>query len=164
MSDLKILSNSRRNAPSFLGAMGDFLRETLDDDKLVEKLAPKYFNYWRDLTRHSGLTARMILKDFRNEQLAIIKSVDAGNEIAELVFFSSPMPAVSIDVLQDLKELVSNRWSQGRLIVQTNRIDKMCIGLVESLKKAGWKESSKHGYLEIRLVEKYKRNTLPAKP
>lgn len=90
MSDLKILSNSRRNSPSFLGAMGDFLRETLDDDKLLLKLAPKYFNYWGlDSYRHSGQSARMILKDFQGKQLIIIKAAYDKGDQAEMVLFSA---------------------------------------------------------------------------
>ena len=159
MSDLKILSNSRRSGRPFLGAMGDFLRETLDDDKLVEKMAPKFFNRWGPSSnRHAGLTARMILKSFSNEHLAIIESLDATNKTAELVFFFSSKPLVSTDMLYDLRTLVSNRWSLGRLMAKGSHIEKMCPGLIESLKKAGWKDSVKTGYLEIDLVEKYKRD------
>jgi hypothetical protein len=159
MSDLKILSNSRRNSASFLGAMGDFLRETLDNDKLVQKIAPQYFNYWGPHSnRHSGRTARMILKDFQGKQLIIIKAADYKGDQAEMVLFSTALPVVSIHVINDLLQLVSNRWSQGKLRAKVSLMNKMCPGLVESLKKAGWKESAKAGYLEIDLVEKYKRD------
>lgn len=159
MSDLRILSNSRPNSPRFLGVMGDFLRETLDDDKLIEKVAPHYFKHWGpDSNRHSGRTARMILKDFQGKQLIIIKASDDKGHQAEMVLFSSSLPVVSIDVINDLRQLASNRWSQGKLRAKVSLMNKMCSGLIESLKKAGWKESAKPGYLEIYLVEKYKRD------
>jgi len=159
MTDLKKISNSRRKGPKFLGAIGDFLCETLDDDKLLEKLAPKYFNYWRlDSNRHSGQSARVILKDFRDEQLLIVKAVNDEADLAEMVFFVSSHPTINVEMLRDLRNLVSNRWSEGKLIAKELRLNKMCPGLVESLKKAGWKDSSKAGYLEIDLIEKYKRS------
>lgn len=159
MSDLKILSNSRRNSPSFLGAMGDFLRETLDDDKLVQKMAPQYFNHWGPHSnRHSGRTARMILKDFQGKQLIIIKAADGKGHQAEMVLFSTSLTVVSIDMINDLRQLASNRWSQGKLRAKVSLMNKMCSGLIESLKKAGWKESAQGGYLEIDLLEKYKRD------
>lgn len=159
MSDLKILSNSRRNSPSFLGAMGDFLRETLDDDKLIERVAPQFFKHWgADSNRHSGRSARMILKDFQDKQLIIIKAADNIGDLAELVFFTTSLPDVSIDVINDLRQLASNRWSKGKLMTKASLMNKMCPGLVESLKNAGWQDSANAGYLEIDLVEKYRRD------
>jgi hypothetical protein len=68
MTDLRIIRNSRRNGSSFLGVFGRFLKETLDDDRLVETLAPPYFKHWDpNSNRHSGTTSRMILKDFQNK-------------------------------------------------------------------------------------------------
>jgi hypothetical protein len=159
MSDLKILSNSRRNSPSFLGAMGDFLCETLDDDKLVQQIAPQYFNHWGpNSTRHSGRTARMILKDFHGKQLIIIKAADDKGDQVDVVLFSTSLPVFSIDVINDLRQLASNRWSQGKLMAKVSLMNKMCSGLIESLKMAGWKASAKRGYVEIDLLEKYKRD------
>lgn len=159
MSDLRILSNSRRNSPRFLGAMGDFLRETLDDDKLIEKVAPQYFKHWEpDSNRHSGKSARMILKDFQDKQLIIIKAADNVGDLAEMIFFSTSLPDVSIDLINDLRQLASNRWSEGKLRTKASLMNKMCPGLVETLKRAGWKDSAKTGYLEIDLVKKYRRD------
>lgn len=159
MSDLRILSNSRRNSPSFLGAMGDFLRETLDDDKLIEQLAPQYFKRWGlDSNRHSGRSARMILKDFQGKQLIIIKAANNIDDLAEMVFFSTALPDVSIDLIYDLRQLASNRWSEGKLRTKVSLMNKMCPSLVESLKKAGWKDSTETGYLEISLAKKYRRD------
>jgi len=139
--------------------MGDFLRETLDDDKLIEKVAPKYFKHWgSDSNRHSGRSARMILKDYQDKQLIIIKAIDNIGDLAEMVFFSTALPDVSVDLINDLRQLASNRWSEGKLRTKASRMNKMCPGLVESLKKAGWKDSAKAGYLEIDLVKKYKRD------
>ena len=100
----------------------------------------------------------MILKDFRDEQLLIVKAVNDKADLAEMGFFSNSHSIVNIDMLRDLRNLASSRWSEGRLIAKKSKMNKMCQGLVESLKKASWKESSKAGYLEIDLIEKYKRS------
>lgn len=159
MKDLRILSNSRRNGSKFLGVMGDFLRETLDDDRLIEKLAPKYYNYWgRDADRHFGKSAHMILKDFGNQCLIIVKATDAKNFIAEMTFLSPAEGDISLDLLNDLRTLVSNRWSKGKLIAKIVHLKQMNPGLKKSLREAGWKNSCIQGFLEIGLLEKYKRD------
>lgn len=153
MTDLRIIRNSRRNGPSFLGVFGRFLKETLDDDRLVEKLAPEYFKYWDpNANRHSGASARMILKDFQNELLIIVKTADRSSSTAEMVVFLGK--SIEVDVLSDMRELVSNRWSKGKLITQISQMNQMWPGLVGILKMNGWKQSLRSDFLEIDLMEK----------
>ena len=155
MIDLRVIQNSRRTGPSFLGVFGLFLKETRDDDKLVEKLAPEYFKYWGpNDNRHSGAGARMILKDFQNQLLIIVKAVAQDASKAEMVVFLDKSSKFSPDLLNDIRELVSNRWSNGKLITQIGQMNKMCPGLVESLKIAGWSQSLESGFLEISLMRK----------
>ena len=155
MTDLRIIQNSRRNGPSFLGVFGRFLKETLDDDRLVESLALQYFKQWSsDSNRHSGATARMILKDFKNKLLIVVKASPRAANLAEMVFFHSKASQLDPNLLQDLRELVSNRWPKGRLITCISQMNKFHPGLIGSLKKVGWKLSSESDMIEIDLLEK----------
>lgn len=155
MTDLRIIQNSRRNGPSFLGVFGRFLKETLDDDRLVETLAPQYFKHWSpESNRHSGPTARMILKDFQNKLLIVVKASSQETNLAEIVFFHNPSSPLDANLLHDLRELVSNRWSKGRMIMRLSQMNKMSPRLIAALKMVGWKLSSESDFLEIDLAEK----------
>ena len=68
MDNLRRLGNHKKRGRDYLGLIGSFLIETLDDDKILQDLGPKYFKYWdSSQKRLFGIHARLILKDFRNE-------------------------------------------------------------------------------------------------
>lgn len=155
MTDLRIIQNSRRGGPSFLGVFGRFLKETLDDDRLVKTLAPEYFKHWSpESNRHSGSTARMILKDFKNKLLIVVTAVSMETNLAEMVLFQDPASQFDINLLHDLRELASNRWSKGKLTTRISQMNKVSPGLIEALKMVGWKQGSAPDFLEIELMKK----------
>ncbi len=155
MNNLRAIKNSRRKGSYFLGVMGSFLIETLDDDKIVEKLAPRYFNYWRsNSNRHFGPSARLILRNFSRDALVVIRTIDATSKTAELVFFKNHSSRVNSELIEDLTWLASDRWPKGKLITKSKKINKMCPGSISTFERLGWKENNKSGFLEMTLFKR----------
>ncbi len=155
MNNLRAIKNSRRKGTYFLGVMGSFLIEILDDDKIVEKLAPRYFNYWgSNSNRHFGPSARLILRNFSKEALVVIRTIDATSKTAEMVLFINHSSRVNSELIDDLRWLASDRWPKGKLITNSKKMDTMCPGSISTFKRLGWNENSKSGFLEITLFER----------
>lgn len=151
MNNLRRIGNSRRKGPDFLGVFGSFLIETLDDDKIIEKLTPRFFNNWREVKRLSGPNAWMILKNFSNEALVIIKSKGSN---AELVVYINHSIIPDEELIADVRRLASHRWPNQCLRVKVKTINQMRSECIETFKRNGWKETIDSKFVAIDLFEK----------
>jgi hypothetical protein len=153
MNNLRRIGNHKRKGPDYLGVCGSFLIETLDDDKILAALAPKYFNFWDSKGgRLCGPEARLILKNFRNEALIIIKST--RDEDAELVVIAAPSWWLNADLVADIKRLASHRWPSRKLFIKVSTIRKAGTKAADLFRKAGWIQSPGSRRLEIQLYHK----------
>lgn len=119
-----ILKNRRGQKPKFfIGAIGTYLIEILDDDPLIPKLLSKT-NYRYRLSTQSrikGQDKRMILKTFDNDALIILKNSSKNSDEKWTVFLIiNNSPESSENLLQDAKRLARDRWPKINLLRGTS--------------------------------------------
>lgn len=133
------LRNGRRGRASkkFIGVIGSYLIEILDDDPLIPHiLTNSQFKYRpSDASRLDGVRARMVLKSHSNDSLIIFKTKNAThwNEECELVAFVNNSNIASTDLLREAQRLSEYRWfSKKEFIISRD------ISHELKLVKEGW--------------------------
>jgi hypothetical protein len=153
MNNLKRIRNHKKGGADYLGVLGSFLIETLDDDIMLLSVAPRYFQYWdASQARLYGRDARLILKSFRNNGLVIIKST--REQVPKLVVLKGPSNWLNSDLVDDIIRLASHRWPKMPLVAKIGTIKKICPGAVDLFKRSGWIDSPRTGMLQIQLYQK----------
>ena len=99
----------------FLGVIGSYLVEILDDDPVISRILSKsrYKHYPLSYSYLSGVTKRMILKTFSNDALVILGTRPRvqKNNICKKLFFINNSDIPSKVLLQEARKLAEDRWS-----------------------------------------------------
>lgn len=152
MNNLRRIRNGKGRRTAFLGVMGSFFIETLDQDRLIRELAPEYFNYWHEnQKRLFGQDARLILKNFHNSFLVVIRTKNESS--AEIVAFVGAKSWLTPDIIEDIKRLASHRWPKLILSINKSLINNIQPSLTEILKQLGWTESPKNNQWQTQLYD-----------
>ena len=100
----------------FLGVIGSYLIEVLDDDPVISRILSKskYKHYPSNDSYLSGPTKRMILKTFSNDALIILgtRQGTQKNNICKRLFFINNSDIPSEVLLRDSRTLAEDRWSK----------------------------------------------------
>lgn len=116
-----LLRNKKYSRKIFLGVIGSYLIETLDDDPIITKLAGVHILksyqklYPTHSTRFAGSTLRMVLKSFKGDALLILTCIDKLKSECHLFHFSNHGKQTDQQILLDALNLASFRWSAIRV-------------------------------------------------
>lgn len=115
------LRNKKYSRKIFLGVIGSYLIETLDDDPIITKLAgtPILKSYQKKYqtgsSRFVGSSVRMVLKSFEGDALLILTCFDKLKSECHLFHFSNHGKQTDQQILLDALNLASFRWSAIRV-------------------------------------------------
>lgn len=100
----------------FLGVIGSYLVEILDDDPIIKKLLAASCHSHSPSTdsRFRSATKRLILKSFSGDALVIIKTKPGSSDYneCELASFINNSREDSETLLNDARELAKHRWQK----------------------------------------------------
>jgi len=113
------LRNKKNGRNIFLGVIGSFLIETLDDDPIINKLTKTcILKSYRTLfpansSRFIGSTSRMVLKAFDGDALLVLTTcydkLESPN--CQILFYSNISKCSDQQILSDALRLASLRWN-----------------------------------------------------
>ena len=108
------LTTRTRPSKRFLGVIGSYLVEILDDDPVIQKvLATSKHKYSKSPeSRFTGLNKRMVLKTFSGDAIIIVqtKSGSVQNDQCELFVFFNKSLLTTKDLVEDARALAKHRW------------------------------------------------------
>lgn len=114
-----ILKNRRGQKPTFfIGAIGTYLIEILDDDPLISKLLIKTKHKYKASckSRTKGQDKRMVLKTFKNDALIILKNAIGSEKEWTVLLLINNSQESSENLLRDAKRLARDRWPKVNLL------------------------------------------------
>jgi hypothetical protein len=110
--------NKKYGRKIFLGVIGSFLIETLDDDPIINKLTKtRILKKYRTLfpantSRFVGSSGRMVLKAFEGDTLLILTCINKLESHCEVFCFYNKMKKYTDQqILSDALRLASLRWN-----------------------------------------------------
>jgi hypothetical protein len=113
-----IIRKQKFSRKRFVGFIGTFLIETLDDDPIISKFINKNrltqyrSKYPVNSTRFLGPTSRMILKSHDADALIILIDIDSE---CQLFHFLNRSKYSNQQILSDALKLASFKWSSFRI-------------------------------------------------
>ena len=139
MLNLSLIKRSKNN--QYLGLSGLLLFEVPDNDNAVQAMLPEWVKFkMSDSCAYTGQGLRLVLTNIRGNVLIMIRNAKSENGVrrAQLICFVNESSNVDKILLDDLRDLASNRWPSGTLFIKSSILKKHPSQFKSTLLQSGW--------------------------